>query len=46
MAPEVIRGNGYGFGVDWWGLGVIVYEAIYGTIPFIGNSREHARKKM
>lgn len=23
MAPEVIRGAGYGFGADWWGLGVI-----------------------
>lgn len=23
MAPEVIRGQGYGFSCDWWSLGVI-----------------------
>lgn len=23
MAPEVIRGEGYGYSCDWWSLGVI-----------------------
>ncbi|BEJ11501.1 hypothetical protein CspHIS471_0109230 [Cutaneotrichosporon sp. HIS471] len=46
MAPEVIRGAGYGFGADWWGLGIIVYEALYGSVPFMGNSREAARQKI
>lgn len=46
MAPEVIMGTGYGFGADWWGLGVIVYEAIYGSVPFNGENRHVARQKI
>ncbi|TXT11082.1 hypothetical protein VHUM_01833 [Vanrija humicola] len=44
-APEVIRGQGYGFGVDWWSLGVILYEAMIGSAPFIGNSVGRARAR-
>lgn len=46
MAPEVIMGTGYGFGADWWGLGVIVYEALYGSVPFSGENRHIARQKI
>lgn len=46
MAPEVIMGTGYGFGADWWGLGVIVYEAIYGSVPFSGENRHVARQRI
>lgn len=34
MAPEVIRNERYSFGVDWFGLGCIVYELITGFGPF------------
>uniref|UniRef100_A0A7E4WCJ0 Non-specific serine/threonine protein kinase n=1 Tax=Panagrellus redivivus TaxID=6233 RepID=A0A7E4WCJ0_PANRE len=36
MAPEVTgwTGKGYGRAVDWWALGIIVYELIFGTGPF------------
>ncbi|XP_065921052.1 G protein-coupled receptor kinase 5-like [Dysidea avara] len=34
MAPEVINHDRYGFTVDWWGLGCIVYEMIQGESPF------------
>ncbi|KAF9432375.1 hypothetical protein BGZ76_010898, partial [Entomortierella beljakovae] len=35
MAPEVFKGTGYGTSVDWWALGVIFYECIYGRRPFL-----------
>jgi len=40
MAPEVFKGKGYSYSVDWWGLGVILYECLYGKRPFKGQNNE------
>mmetsp|Transcript_18003 Transcript_18003/g.58771 ORF Transcript_18003/g.58771 Transcript_18003/m.58771 type:complete len:960 (-) Transcript_18003:2139-5018(-) len=34
LAPEVIACKGHGFPVDWWGLGILIYELMYGQAPF------------
>jgi len=34
MAPEVMRGHGYGTEVDLWSLGVILFEFVIGYLPF------------
>ena len=34
LAPETILGRGYSFPVDWWALGVLLYDASLGSSPF------------
>jgi cGMP-dependent protein kinase len=34
MAPEVITGHGYGLSADFWSLGVMVFEFLFGNVPF------------
>jgi len=36
-APEVLEGNPYGRGVDWWGLGIVMYQLLFGKTPFEFN---------
>ena len=34
MAPEVIHSKGHGAAVDWWALGILIFECLAGTPPF------------
>lgn len=39
LAPEVLDDNDYGRAVDWWGIGVVMYEMMCGRLPFY--NRDH-----
>ncbi|XP_069960412.1 microtubule-associated serine/threonine-protein kinase 3 isoform X12 [Cherax quadricarinatus] len=40
IAPEVILRQGYSKPVDWWAMGVILYEFLIGCVPFFGETPE------
>lgn len=40
FAPQVLEDNDYGRAVDWWGLGVVMYEMMCGRLPFYSQDHE------
>ena len=40
MAYEIIIGEGYSFSVDYWSIGICMYELICGAVPFGENANE------
>lgn len=43
MAPEVIRGDMYDGRCDWWSIGIILYECLYGHTPFACDNRQDTK---
>jgi len=39
IAPEMVTGKGHGKPVDWWALGILIYEMLIGVTPFYNKSR-------
>ncbi|XP_054628364.1 serine/threonine-protein kinase N2-like isoform X12 [Dunckerocampus dactyliophorus] len=40
LAPEVLTDDDYTRAVDWWGMGVLIYEMLVGESPFLGEDEE------
>ncbi|KAL3318594.1 hypothetical protein Ciccas_002740 [Cichlidogyrus casuarinus] len=40
IAPEILAEQDYGFSVDWWALGVLMYEMMAGAPPFEGDTEQ------
>ncbi|PVV02066.1 hypothetical protein BB560_003488 [Smittium megazygosporum] len=38
LAPEIIQGKGHGKAVDWWAIGILIYEMIVGYPPFYDSN--------
>jgi protein kinase A len=43
IAPEVLLNKGHGKGVDWWTLGILLYEMIVGEPPFVAEDDDPIR---
>ncbi|KAI9283202.1 kinase-like domain-containing protein [Sporodiniella umbellata] len=40
MAPEMLAKKGYGSSVDWWSLGVVAFELLFGMRPFRADTKD------
>lgn len=43
LAPEVMWRQNHGIGVDYFAVGVIAYEWMFGKRPYVGRSRKEIR---
>lgn len=46
LAPEVLEGNGYGKGVDWWSFGTLMFEMLTGLPPFYSEDVQQMYQKI
>jgi len=43
MAPEIIRAKGHSYPVDFWALGILIFEMLNGDTPFLDSSQDHIK---
>jgi len=46
LAPEVLKGKGYGKAVDWWSFGSLIYEMLTGLPPFYSKDIQEMYRKI
>lgn len=46
LSPEIISGKAYGCGVDWWCIGVFIFELLAGYPPFRNNKDQGGNDMM
>eukprot|EP00656_Telonema_subtile_P036832 TRINITY_DN4089_c0_g1_i4.p1 TRINITY_DN4089_c0_g1~~TRINITY_DN4089_c0_g1_i4.p1 ORF type:complete len:364 (+),score=58.22 TRINITY_DN4089_c0_g1_i4:278-1369(+) len=46
LAPEIITTHGHSLEVDWWALGIFVYEMLVGSTPFYDDNQSEVYSRV
>ncbi|OHT01344.1 AGC family protein kinase [Tritrichomonas foetus] len=46
LSPEIVSHSSYGIAVDWWTLGILLYEMLYGKTPFYCQNNSQMFKRI
>eukprot|EP01136_Pigoraptor_vietnamica_P038754 Opistho-1_new@108518 len=46
IAPEVLQGTGYTKACDWWSMGIIMFEMLFGHPPFFSQTPSETKRKV
>jgi len=46
LCPEIVTGQGHGKGVDWWTLGILIYEMLASFPPFVADDPVETYRKI
>lgn len=46
LSPELLLGHGHNRPADWWSLGILIYEMIYGMPPFYSSNVQNMYRKI
>ncbi|KOO25648.1 camp-dependent protein kinase catalytic [Chrysochromulina tobinii] len=46
LAPEIVLNKGHGFAADWWCVGILAFECLTGTTPFVSSDPMEAYRKI
>eukprot|EP01102_Stenamoeba_stenopodia_P013350 TRINITY_DN431_c0_g1_i3.p1 TRINITY_DN431_c0_g1~~TRINITY_DN431_c0_g1_i3.p1 ORF type:complete len:357 (+),score=50.17 TRINITY_DN431_c0_g1_i3:182-1252(+) len=46
LAPEIIQSKGHGKAVDWWAIGILIFEMLAGYPPFFDDHPFHIYEKI
>jgi len=46
LCPEIIMNKGHNYGADWWCVGILAFECLTGTTPFVANDPMEGYRKI
>jgi len=46
LAPEIMTKSGYDKAVDWWAVGILMYEMLIGVTPFFNRNQNVLLQKI